>query len=109
MPTAFVANERVPSFRFEFLAPPGWGLRARLREDDAQLEASVERDRQARECWIGLTRLRIRAQSVRVQRDVVRDHERGGLELAACELEELFVLLVPGVEEHDVEHVVDRR
>src|SRR5439155_21862814 len=48
-------------------------------------------------------------EDVRVQGDVVCDHERAGFELAPRELKELFVVRVRRVQEHDVEHVVDRR
>lgn len=42
-----------------------------------------------------------------MREDVVRHDERAGLELLAGELEELLVVVLLGVEEDDVEHVVD--
>ena len=43
-----------------------------------------------------------------MREDVVGDEERSWLDLVACQLEQALVLLLLGVEEHDVEHVVDR-
>src|SRR3954454_17435706 len=42
-----------------------------------------------------------------MREDVVRDDERTRLDLLAREPEQLFVVVLLGVEEDDVEHVVD--
>src|SRR5436190_22232442 len=78
-------------------------------EYNRKLEPTVEWHGQARERRVGLPRLGVRAQGVGVQDDIVRDHERAGLELWPSELEQLLVELVGGVQEDDVEHVVDHR
>ena len=44
-----------------------------------------------------------------MREDVVGDEERARLDLVAREREELLVVVLLGVEEDDVEHVVDRR
>ena len=44
-----------------------------------------------------------------MREDVVRDDERARLDLVAREPEQLFVVVLLGVEEDDVEHVVDLR
>src|SRR5207253_2084239 len=80
-----------------------------VAEDYRQLESSVERDGHALEGRVGLARLRVGGQRVGMGEDVVRDDHPGRLDLAARELEELLVLLLLGVEEDQVEDVVDRR
>src|SRR6476661_8013183 len=44
-----------------------------------------------------------------MREDVVRDHEGARLDLVPREAEELFVVILLGVEEDHVEHVVDPR
>src|SRR5512133_745172 len=44
-----------------------------------------------------------------MREDVVRDHEAARLDLLARKAEELFVVVFLGVEEDQVEHVVDQR
>jgi len=58
---------------------------------------------------VRLPRLDVGLQRVRMQYDVVGDHQRARLELLARELEQLLVHLVGGVEEDHVEDVVDYR
>src|ERR1044072_5820198 len=80
-----------------------------LAEDDGELEAAVERDRRAEQRGGGLPSLHVGLQRVRMHDNVVRNHECARLELPARELEQLLVHLVRGVEEDEVEDVVDHR
>src|SRR5256714_8844784 len=77
-------------------------------EHDGQLEAPVERDGHGQERGVRLARLRVRAERLDVREHVVGDDQRAGLELRAREPEELLVVVLLGVQEDDVEDVVDR-
>src|SRR6187551_2739351 len=88
--------------------PPFRGSRILpIAEEDRYLETSVERKGDALESWVRLPGLAVRAQGLHVREDVVGDHDRARLELRARLGEECLVLLFLGVEEDDVEHVVD--
>src|SRR5919197_4259309 len=78
-------------------------------EHDGELQAAVERDRDAQQRRVGLARVDVGLERVRVEDHVVGDDESALLELAASQLEELLVLLVRGIEEDDVEDIVDPR
>src|SRR6266536_4463055 len=88
-------------------AAPTSGASA-VAEDYRELQAAVERHRDALEGRVGLPGARIDAERVLVRENVVGDDDRPGLQLPASDLEQLLVLLLLGVEEDDVEDVVDR-
>src|SRR6266576_5845660 len=78
-------------------------------EGHGQLEAPVERDGHRQERGVRLARLRVRRERLDVREHVVGDDQRAALELRAREPEELLVVVLLGVQEDDVEDVVDRR
>ncbi len=78
-------------------------------EGDRELEASVERDGDALERRVGLAGLRVGAERLLVREDVVGDEEAARLDLVPRELEEALVVLLLGVDEDDVEDVLDLR
>src|SRR3954453_3455969 len=77
-------------------------------EHDGQLQAMLERDGHALERRVRLAGGRVRAERVLVREDVVGYHERAGLELRQSQVEQLLVVVFLGVQEDDVEDVVDR-
>src|SRR5438477_12996703 len=89
-----------------FAVPPS---RPALAKDDRELEATVEWDRHRLERRVRLARLRIGAERLLVREHVVGDDQRPRLELRPRELEQALVVVLLGVEEDDVEDVVDCR
>jgi hypothetical protein len=83
--------------------PPSYGF----AKDDSELKAAVQRKRDALEPRIGLPRPRVRPEHVLVGEDVVGDDESACLQLRARKLEQALVIVLLGVEEADVEDVVD--
>src|SRR3954468_3749492 len=77
-------------------------------EHDGQLQTPVERDGHGLERRVRLAGGRVRAERVLVRKDVVGYDERAGLELRQSQVEQLLVVAFLGVEEDDVEDVVDR-
>src|SRR5690349_18253753 len=82
---------------------------AALTEGDAELQSTVERHRHGLEIRVVLTALRVLGERVGVRQDVVRDEERAGLDLVARKPEQPLVVVLLGVDEDDVEHVLNRR
>ena len=84
-------------------------IRAISAQDDAQLEAAVERHGDALERRIGLAGGRVGAERIRVGEDVVGDDERRPARASSrASREQLLVVVLLRVEEDDVEDVVDR-
>src|SRR3954447_24047637 len=78
-------------------------------EHDGELQSAVERNGHRLEGRVRLAGGRVRAERVLVRKDVVGYDERAGLELRQSQVEQLLVVALLGVQEDDVEDVVDRR
>jgi len=83
--------------------------RKRSAQNDAELQAAVERDGDAEKVGVGLPRRRILRERVGVGEDVVGDEQAAWLDLPAREREPLLVVVLLRVDEHDVEDVLDLR
>ena len=77
------------------------------REDDGKLEAAVERHGQAREPRIRLPRAAVGRERLGVREDVVGHHDAAGPDAGPHELEEPLVVVLLGVEEDDVERLLE--
>jgi SAM-dependent methyltransferase len=76
-----------------------------LGENDGQLEAAIQWDGHAGKCRVGLAAGRVRRERLRVGEDVVRNDEPAGLEQRPRQREERLVVVLLGVQEHEVEDV----